>query len=167
MVIEDVHTFFAVVPKNPGCNKYMYTFHSKKHNSSKTQTQHGTTFLALEKNPRCDKHVVYHNNICLLAEQSRPGTAAVARGAHKSTSSTSSDRLFGQRIQQRCANERSRRAPPQPDYGYLSVDAGSDLENQNSSAPSARLSWLRIIREDTQSSSSRAGLGCLVEKNTT
>ena len=61
-------------------------------------------------------------------------------------------------------NERSRRASPQPDYSLLSVDAGSDLENKESSAPSARLSWLRIMREYTQSSSSRAGLGCFVEK---
>ena len=47
---------------------------------------------------------------------------------------------------------RSRRAPPEPDYSYkyLSVDAGSDLEIQKSSAPSARLSWLFIIREYTQ-----------------
>ena len=37
-----------------------------------------------------------------LAEQSRPGTAA-ARGTHKSTS-TSSDRCVGLRIQPRCAN---------------------------------------------------------------
>ena len=63
--------------------------------------------------------------------------------------------------------ERSRRASPQPDYSWLSVDAASDLENKESSAPSARLSWLRIMREYAQSSSSRAGLGCFVEKNTT
>ena len=37
-----------------------------------------------------------------LTEQSRPGTAAV-RGTHKSTS-TSSDRCVGMRIQPRCAN---------------------------------------------------------------
>ena len=40
-------------------------------------------------------------------------------------------------------------------------------EHKEGSAPSARLSWLRIMRADTQSSSSRAGLGCFVEKNTT
>ena len=46
--------------------------------------------------------------------------------------------------------ERSRRASPQPDYSELSVDASSDLETKKSNAPSARLSWLRIIREYTQ-----------------
>ena len=93
-----------------------------------------------------------------LTEQNRPGTAEV-RGTRKSTSTTS-DRCVGLRIQPRCAS-----ASPQPDYSSLSVDAGSGLENKESSAPSARLSWLRIImREYTQSSSSRAGLGCFVEK---
>ena len=45
---------------------------------------------------------------------------------------------------------RSRRASPLPDYSSLSVDAGSDLGTKKSSAPSARLSLLRIIREYTQ-----------------
>ena len=45
---------------------------------------------------------------------------------------------------------------------------GPTVENKETSAPSARLSWLRITREYTQSSSSsRAGLGCFVENNTT
>ena len=61
--------------------------------------------------------------------------------------------------------EHSRRASPQPDYNELSVDAGSDVENKENSAPSERtFSWLRIVREYTHSSSSRAGLGCFVEQ---
>ena len=70
--------------------------------------------------------------------------------------------------------EGSRRVSPQPDYDELSVDAGSDLENKESSAPSACLSWLRIIREYTHTAAAaaaaaatvgyRVGLGCLVEK---
>ena len=61
--------------------------------------------------------------------------------------------------------ERSRRASPQPDYRSLSVDAGSDLREQGKQR--TRLRWLRIMREYTKSSSSRTGLGCFVEKNTT
>ena len=50
--------------------------------------------------------------------------------------------------------ERSRRASPQPDYyRWLSVDAGADLAAKKNSAPSERLSRLRLIR-DTHSSSS-------------
>ena len=64
--------------------------------------------------------------------------------------------------------ELSRRVSPQPDYNQLSADAGSDLENKESNAPRTRLSWLRIMREYAQSgSSSRAGLGCFVEKQST
>ena len=68
--------------------------------------------------------------------------------------------------------ERSRRASPQPDYSYLSVDAGSHLDTKMISAPSARLSQLRIsTRECTHTAAAaaghRGGLGCLVEKYTT
>ena len=66
--------------------------------------------------------------------------------------------------------ERSRRASPQPDYSYLSVDADSDLaKTKKSSLPSARLAWLKChTRVHTeQQLCHRAGLGCLVEKNTT
>ena len=86
-------------------------------------------------------------------EQSRPGTAAV-RGTHKSTRS---DRCVGLRTQARCANagatpHRSHTtASCRPYYSYLSVDSGS---NKKSNAPSARLTWLRIIREYTWSSNS-------------
>ena len=60
--------------------------------------------------------------------------------------------------------ERSRRASLQPDYSWLSVDAGSDLENKESSAPSARLSWLRIMQSTHRAAAHHAGLGCFDEK---
>ena len=53
------------------------------------------------------------------------------------------------------------------------MDAGSNLETKKSSAPNARLLWLRIIREYTTAAAAavaavvghrRGGLGCLVEK---
>ena len=48
------------------------------------------------------------------------------------------------------ARERSRRATQQPDCSQVSVDTGSDLEKKESSAPTARLSGLRFMRENTQ-----------------
>ena len=55
------------------------------------------------------------------------------------------DALGYERIQPRCANAAA--APHhRQNYSELSVDAGSDLENKVTSAPSARLSWLRIMR---------------------
>ena len=97
-----------------------------------------------------------------LAEQTRPGTAAV-RGTHKSTS-TSSDRCVGLRIQPRRANAVAAPHRSQTTASCRSTRVRTYVENKESSAPSARLSWLRIMREYTQSSSSRAGLGCFVEK---
>ena len=96
-----------------------------------------------------------------LTEQSRPGTAAV-RGTHKSTSS---DRCVGLRIQPRCANAVAAPHRNQTTASCRSTRARTYLvENKNSRASIARLSCLRIIREYTQSSSSRAGLGSFVEK---
>ena len=69
--------------------------------------------------------------------------------------------------------ERSRRALPQRDYSYLSVDAGSDLENKESSAPSARLSWLLVRMISCESSVHTEqqlivlGSDALLKKNTT
>ena len=73
--------------------------------------------------------------------------------------------------------ERSRRASSQPDYcSQLSVDPGVDLliAALKRSAPSERLSWLRLIfhTRDTQQHQQHQhvgnhdGLGRLVEKNT-
>ena len=45
-------------------------------------------------------------------------------------------------------NDDARRQSPGLSAVRSSVDAGSDLEAKKSSAPSARLSWLHIIREN-------------------
>ena len=86
-----------------------------------------------------------------LTEQSQPGTAAAAQ-VHTRVR-VAIDVLD---YEYTTMSERSRRASPQPDYSQLSVDAGSDLEIEEGSAPSTHLSWLRIMREYTQSISSRA-----------
>ena len=86
-----------------------------------------------------------------LTEQSRPGTTAV-RGTHKSTSS---DRCVGLRIQPRYANAVAAPRRSQTTASCRSTRARThQVENKKSSAPSACLSWLRIIREYTQSSRS-------------
>ena len=56
--------------------------------------------------------------------------------------------------------EHSHRASPQSDYSQMSADAGSDIRTKRSSAPSARLWELRILREYTHSSSSSSRSSC-------
>ena len=64
--------------------------------------------------------------------------------------------------------ERSRRASPQPEYSWLSVDAGSDLDANKSSAPTARVFRSYVSYESTHSSISRSSCWArMVEKNTT
>ena len=59
------------------------------------------------------------------------------------------DAFFGIRIYPRCANAVAAPLHSHHIASCLSVDAGSDLETKTSSTPSARLLWLRIIREYT------------------
>ena len=68
--------------------------------------------------------------------------------------------------------ERSRRASPQPDYSYLYllVDVGSDLliDNKESSAPGARLSWLYVSCDSTHRAAALVlGSDALLKKNAT
>ena len=78
-------------------------------------------------------------------------------------SSTSSDRCVELRIKPH-GGVRTQSPRLSADRLQLSGDAGSDLETKKSSAPRARLSWLRVIREYAASSSHRAGLGCQVKR---
>ena len=55
--------------------------------------------------------------------------------------------------------ERSRHVSPRTEYIFWSTRARSDLETKKSSTPSARLSWVRIIREYTQQQQSVIVLG--------
>ena len=58
--------------------------------------------------------------------------------------------------------ERSRCASPQPDYSYVAVGRRWLGPREQGEQRTQRV--FGIMREYTQSSSSRAGLGCFVEK---
>ena len=77
-----------------------------------------------------------------LIEQRRPGTAAV-RGTHKSTRG---DRCAGLQIQPRCANAVAAPHRSQTTASCRSTRAQT-YQNKETSAPSARLSWLGIMQQ--------------------
>ena len=63
--------------------------------------------------------------------------------------------------------EHSRRASPQPDYSYLSVEAGSHLDTKMINASNARLSQLRIITREECTQYSQRWLEFSMSKNLT